>query len=82
MLFAKDEWAAFRPDTLPISFENAVARLPTSDGEMFGFDRQVGTHCKTKEIERVGQRMSFIEIVDTPDEPSFSVAPRTKVLDV
>src|SRR5579864_8322488 len=40
----------------------------------------MSAHRQTDQIVGVRHRMSFVEVVDAPDQTAFEVAPRTKIL--
>jgi len=47
--------------------------------EVTGLGSEVGAHGETDKIVRVRERISLVEIVDTPDQSAFGVAPGAKV---
>src|SRR5215470_6226600 len=82
MLFAKNEWAASRSDTFQIPFEDSAAGFTPADREMLGVDCQKSASRESDKIICVGKQMSFIEVVDTPDQSPFRIAPSAKILNV
>src|ERR1700757_2245416 len=46
---------------------------------MAGLRSQMRADGQSHQVVSIGKRMSFVEIVDTPDETAFAVAPRSEI---
>ena len=53
-----------------------------AEREMLFLDRQIGAGKESNQVHGIGSGPRFIEIVHTPDEPAFEVAPSAEILDV
>jgi len=82
MIFPKHESAAFLAHALAIAFEQGSADILPFEGETSGRGGEVGADGEADQIDGVGHGPGFVEIVDTPDEAAFDVAPGAEIFDV
>src|SRR5271155_874386 len=75
VFFSQDEGAAFLLDAFAIAFEHGGANVLAFNRKPSGLDGEMRADCETHQIDGVGHRPGFVEIVDTPDEAAFEVAP-------
>lgn len=82
VILTQNEWPAFFTQTLLVALENGVADVGAFDGETSGLGSEMGADRKPYQIDGISHRRSLIEVIDTPDEAAFDVAPGAKVFDM
>jgi len=82
MIFAKYESAAFFTHTLAVAFEQGIADVFAFEGKTSGLGCEMGANSQTHQIDGIGHGPGFIEIIDSPDEAAFNVAPGAEILHV
>ena len=82
MLFAKNEGAALFLHAFAVALEHGAADVFAFEGKASGLDGEVGADGQADQIDGVGHRPGFVEIIDAPDEAAFDVTPGAEVLDV
>src|SRR5271165_2166571 len=80
MMLCEDHGLAARIDAPGKTFEQRVARISAVNRKVRPFHRQMGTGGETDQVQGERQRVDFIEIVDTPYQASFNIAPGSEVL--
>src|SRR5712664_3403299 len=82
VMFRQNEWRAAFRQRVAVTLLDCAAGLLSSDGEVLFFYRQIATGDQSNQVHGIGRRPSFVEIVDSPDEAPFKVAPRAKIFHV
>ena len=82
MLFAQHEGASLFAHGIAIAFEQGTANVLAFEGEASGLGGQMSTDGEADQVDGVGHGPGFVEIVDTPDESAFDVAPGAEIFDV
>ena len=82
VIFAEDERPSFLTQAVAIAVKDCIADVAAFDGEASDFGGEVGADGEANQIDGIGHGPGFIEIVDTPDEAAFDVAPGAEVLDM
>src|ERR1700676_3512007 len=81
-MFSKNEWATARFERLLISLQNGIATFFKSDCQLFRVDDNLYAGRQAHQIIGIRQRIRFIEIIDTPGQPTLRVAPGSKTADM
>src|ERR1700726_3955094 len=81
-MFRKNEWAAARFERLLISLQNGTATFFKSDCQLFRIDDNLYAGRQAHQIICIRQGIRFIEIIDTPGQPTLRVAPGSKTSDM
>ena len=79
MFFAQHEGAALVAQAFAITFERGVTDVFFFERQLSRLDGKMGAHREPHQIDGVGHRPRFIEVVDTPDEAAFDVPPGAEV---
>lgn len=82
VLLSQDKRQAALAHTVAIAFKNRIADIGSLQGEMAGLSGEVSADGQAYKVVGVGERMSFVKIVDTPDQAAFGVAPGAKIFNV
>src|SRR5579883_1909090 len=82
VLLGKDEWLDALLEPIDVALENRLARLADFDVEVVDADGELGAGGQTHEVDGVRERIRLVEVVDTPDETPFFIAPDPVVLEV
>src|SRR5580692_10528152 len=82
VVFAEDEWSSLFAHAFAVAFENGIANVFFFDGQVSRGRRQVRAHGQANQVIGVGHGVSFVKIVDAPDQAALDVAPRAEVLDM
>src|ERR1700675_2168942 len=81
-MLSKNKWATSDFQRLLISLQNGTATFFKSDCQLFRVDNNLYTGRQAHQIICIRQRIRFVEIIDTPGQPTLSVAPSTKTADM
>src|ERR1700739_4280199 len=79
VLLAQYKGQAAIAQTCAIALKNRIADVRLFQGEMAGLRSQMRADGQSHQVVGIGKRMSFVKIVDTPDETAFAVAPRSEI---
>jgi hypothetical protein len=79
---AQDDWLSTATERREIPVTYRFTRFPKTYPKVPLVDRQRDARREAHQIAHVGQGRRFIEVVHTPDEAPFAVAPRSEVFDV
>jgi hypothetical protein len=79
MFFSEDEGAAFFLEGFAIALEHGGADILALERETSGLDGEMGADGEAHQIDGEGHGPGFVEIVDTPDEAAFEVAPGAEI---
>jgi hypothetical protein len=82
MIFFKDERPTRAGNPLAIAHEDGIYRGAFAHRQSIGADREQRAGREAHEIDRVGHRMRFVEIVDAPHQAAFGIAPGAEILDM
>src|SRR5580692_10236890 len=77
-MLSKNKGAISGFQRLLISLENGTATFFKSDCQLFRVDNNLYARCQAHQIICIRQRIRFVEIIDTPGQPTLSVAPNPK----
>src|SRR6202049_5193920 len=81
-MLSKNKWATSGFQRLLISLQNGTATFFKSDCQMFRVDNNLYAGRQAHQIIRIGQRIGFVEVIDTPGQPTLGVAPSSKTADM
>src|ERR1035438_6408875 len=81
-MFSKNEWATAGFQRLLISLQNGTATFFESDSQLFRVDNNLHAGRQAHQIICIRQRIRFVEIIDTPGQPTLRVAPGSKTADM
>src|ERR1039458_4770550 len=81
-MFSKNKWATAGFQRLLISFQNGTATFFESDSQLFRVDNNLYAGRQAHQIICIRQRIRFVEIIDTPGQPTLRVAPGSKTADM
>src|ERR1700687_2751716 len=81
-MLSKNEWATSSFQRLLISLQNGTATFFESDCQVFRVDNNLYAGRQAHQIICIRQRIRFVEIIDTPGQPTFGVAPSSKTADM
>src|SRR5262245_66643966 len=65
-----------------IALKQKSASISRACAEMAFLGCEVNAGCQANQIVCVRQRIGFVEVIDTPNQPSFRIAPGSEILDV
>jgi hypothetical protein len=82
MVLAEKEWLASLVKVGLVAIENCIADVFSVQWQVTCLSGEMGTDCKTDDVVRVGERVGFVKVVDSPNETAFDVTPRAEILDV
>src|SRR5947209_6135295 len=82
VVLRQDKRAAAGAQALAVAFQNRFAGLASSDGQVLLLRGNPRARRQAHQIIGVRHGVSFIEIVDAPDEPPLRIAPASEVFDV
>ena len=80
VVFAEDESSSFFSHALAVAIENGITNIFFFDGQVSGRGCQVRAHGQANQVVGVGHGVSFVEVVNAPNQAAFNVAPRAEVL--
>ena len=80
VFFGKHERLTAIFDGFDIPIQDSVAGVATRHAQMFGVNGYVRTRREPNQIRRPRQGEGFIEIIDSPNEPSLSISPSSEIL--
>ena len=80
--FRQDDRRATARETLAVAFENRLTHGAIREGKLPVASGQKRAGGETDQIMRVGELARFVEVVDTPDQPTFHIAPRSEVFEM
>src|ERR1022692_2072330 len=81
-MFSKNKRATAGFQCLLISLQNGTATFFESDSQLFRVDNNLYAGRQAHQIICIRQRIRFVEIIDTPGQPTFRVAPGSKTADM
>src|ERR1017187_624765 len=81
-MFSKNKWATTSFQRLLISLQNGTATFFESDSQLFRVDNNPYAGRQAHQIICIRQRIRFVEIIDTPGQPTLAVAPSPKTADM
>src|SRR5450755_1592554 len=81
-MFSKNKWATAGFQRLLISLQNGTATFFESDSQLFRLDNNFYAGRQAHQIISIRQRIRFVEIIDTPGQPTLRVAPGSKTADM
>src|ERR1022692_2593036 len=81
-MFSKNEWATSGFQSLLISLQNGTAPFFESDCQVFRVDNNLYARRQAHQIICIRQRIRFVEVIDTPGQPTLGVAPSSKTADM
>src|ERR1022692_1494711 len=81
-MFSKNKWATAGFQSLLISLQNGTATFFESDSQLFRVDNNLHAGRQAHQIICIRQRIRFVEIIDTPGQPTLRVAPSSKTADM
>src|ERR1700681_518134 len=81
-MLSKNKWATSGFQRLLISLQNGTATFFKPDGQVFRVDHNLYAGRQAHQIICIRQRRRFVEIIDTPGQPTLSVSPRAKTADM
>src|ERR1039458_155253 len=81
-VFSKNKWAAAGFQRLLISLQNGTATFIESDSQLFRVDNNLYAGRQAHQVICIRQRIRFVEIIDTPGQPTLRVAPGSKTADM
>ena len=81
-MLSKNKWATSNFQRLLISLQNGAAPLLEPDCQVFRVDNNLYAGRQAHQIIGIRQRIRFVEIIDTPGQPTFGVAPSSKTVDM
>src|ERR1700736_1441439 len=81
-MLSKNKWATSGFQRLLISLQNGTATFFKSDCQMFRVDNNLYAGRQAHQIIRIGQRIRFVEVIDTPGQPTLVVTPSSKTADM
>ncbi len=82
MTFGQDKRLAARRQRVAIALLDGFGSFAARQAEVLSRNCQVGASGEPHEIQSIGGRPGFVEVVDAPNEPAFLVPPSAEVLDV
>src|SRR5579862_2668985 len=82
VVLGKNEGLAAIGDGIAVALFDGFGGCALGHAEMIAVDRQISTGSEANEIKRICARECFVEVVDSPDETPFGVAPGAEVFDV
>ena len=82
VVLAQDEGQTAFAQGFAIAFENGIADVFLLERQVARLGRQVSAHGQADQIVGIRHGMSFVEVVDAPDQASFDVAPGAEILHV
>src|SRR5487761_208412 len=77
-MLSKNKWAPSGFQGLLISLQNGTATFFKSDCQLFRVDNNPYAGRQAHQIICIRQRIRFVEIIDTPEQPTLSIAPSPK----
>src|ERR1700730_6841578 len=81
-MFGKNEWATAPFERLLISLQNGTATFLKSDCQLFRVDNNLYAGRQAHQIICIRQGIRFVEIIDTPGQPTLRVAPGSETADM
>src|ERR1700675_1508327 len=81
-MLSKNKWATSDFQRLLISLQNGTATFFKSDCQLFRVDNNLYTGRQAHQIICIRQRIRFVEIIDTPGQPTLAAAPSSKAADM
>src|ERR1700686_3424246 len=81
-MFSENKWATTGFQCFLISLQNGTATFFESDCQMFRVDNNLYAGRQAHQIVCIRQRIRFVEIIDTPGQPTLGVAPSSKTADM
>src|ERR1017187_5303254 len=81
-MLSKNEWATSGFQRLLISLQNGTAPFFESDCQVFRVDNNLYAGRQAHQIICIRQRIRFVEVIDTPGQPTLGVTPRSKTADM
>src|ERR1700681_5019304 len=81
-MLSKNKWATSGFQRLLISLQNGTATFFESDCQVFRVDNNLYAGSQAHQIICIRQRIRFVEVIDTPGQPTFGVAPSSKTADM
>src|ERR1700686_1137182 len=80
-MLSQNKWATSGFQHLLISLQNGTATFFKPDCQVFRVDNNLYAGRQAHQIICIRQRIRFVEIIDTPGQPTLSVAPSPKTAD-
>src|ERR1039457_2142023 len=77
-MLSKNKWATSGFQGLLISIQNDTATFFKSDCQLFRVDNNPYAGRQPHQIICIRQRIRFVEIIDTPGQPTLRIAPSPK----
>src|ERR1700686_5363832 len=81
-MFSENKWATTGFQCFLISLQNGTATFFESDCQLFRVDHNFYAGGQAHQIICIRQRIRFVEIIDTPAQPTLRVAPGSKTADM
>src|SRR6202049_451381 len=81
-MLSKHKWATSGFERLLLSLQNGTATFFKSDCQLFRVNNNPYAGRKAHQIICIRQRIRFVEIIDTPGQPTLSIAPSPKTADM
>src|SRR5579862_2926134 len=82
ILFFEYKGRSARFQCLNITLPDQFTGVPRTQAKMLRAGGKMCACSQPQQIQDVGLRIGFVEIVDAPDQTSFSIPPGSKILDV
>src|SRR6202140_1699254 len=81
-MLSQNKWATSGFQHLLISLQNGTATFFKPDCQVFRVDDNLYAGRQAHQIICIRQRIRFIEIIDTPGQPTLHIAPGSKTADM
>src|ERR1035441_6037867 len=81
-VLSKNKWTTSNFQRLLIPLQNGTATFFESDCQVFRVDNNLYAGRQAHQIICIRQRIRFVEIIDTPGQPTLGVTPSSKTADM
>src|ERR1017187_5443211 len=81
-MLRKNKWTTSNFQRLLIPLQNGTATFFESDCQVFRVDNNFYAGRQAHQVICIRQRIRFVEIIDTPGQPTLRVAPGSKTADM
>lgn len=82
MFLAPHESATLFLDAFVIALKHGAADIFAFEGQVAGFNREMGANGEPHQIDGVSHRPGFVEVVDAPNQAALDVTPCPEVLNM
>src|ERR1017187_9195106 len=81
-MLSKNKWTTSGFQRLLISLQNGTAAFLESDCQVFRVDNNLYARGQAHQVICIRQRIRFVEVINTPGQPTLAVAPSSKTADM